>query len=163
LDCNGPSQNIHDYCKEQKRDSFKYLVTRNNQVVFSSYSQKKTIARPGSDIGLPAAIQPVQLAASDRKLIQHCTKRQYLFSYQGRIPGQSGALFESLNNNKDILVRDYPQDTHASELLNSTNFEQVLKRSTFAGVPVDDLFSYQSYHALRECIKEWLNPAAVST
>jgi hypothetical protein len=146
IDCGGWWHEVlHTWCSSNSED---YVHAINDQVMIASYSQTTTLARPG-DVGIPTpALKPVDLTVSERELLQNCTKRRYLFSFQGRMVKGRESL-GLLDNGGDIYIQMFQnQGSYAADLRqpsrDSLDFKGLLKRSTFGAVPRGDgLYSYR--------------------
>jgi hypothetical protein len=147
LDCGGwPHHLLDPYCVALNYTNF---GQNNKQVIFATYSQSKTLAQPNG-IGLPApAIKPIDLTPLERQLVQNCTHRPYLLSFQGTMrPGRESLA--NLNNGKDVQVHllnagQYIDDmSQAHSKADTMNYAQLMKESTFGAVPRGDaLYSYR--------------------
>ena len=159
LDCgNGPWYRLFDVCGIKATKALPYQLKFNNtQTIIANYGIRKDEARSW-DIGLPApAVKNIELAAHERLWVQTCTKRPYIFSFQGR----GGWLrryghhhwahlreklkeLEHHGRNEDVYVKIRDENTYWGKSGDIYDYDAVMRSSVFAGAPKGDcLFSYR--------------------
>ncbi|CAB9524859.1 Exostosin-1 [Seminavis robusta] len=151
LNCFGfRKDNLKQICGRQDGQFSKDIVQNNHQVVFASYSETKSNARPNHDLGLaPPAVKPVDLTAQDRADIEDCRPRKFLFSFQGRGGyGREKLAEAAINHTDDMFVRLAHQKDYADDRMNrnvdTLGYRELLLNSTFGGTPKgDSLYSYR--------------------
>ena len=121
----------------------------NGHMMVVYFSVNAASVRPLFDVGIPPpAIKAIPLSQSDREAIQSCTKRKYLFSFQGRRGfGREG--LHKFDNDPEFFIRIFDErDQYKTDIRtdgqDSNNYTGIMKDSTFAGSPRGDLlFSYR--------------------
>ena len=162
IDCSGASRfYLHRKCPG---------LVDEKQLLIGFMSIDEANIRIG-DVGLPPpAVKPAALSATDRYLVEQCSDRKYLFSFQGR-SGKADGLkkrkgLEQLNSFDDVLVEIRRQSTYlepSQEILRQNpemmkrrqendepgGYRDILRQSTFVGAPRgDNLFSYRFSEAM---------------
>ncbi len=146
IDCSGSLRYyISNVCGKGSRE-FKQILD-SPQIVTAYISVARRHAR-SSDIGLPPpAIKPINLTSIERRLINHCIERKYLFSFQGN-PGHGRDQMEALNGEDDVYVNLVGRRKYVKDITvggdDVMNYAHIMRQTIFAAAPRgDNLFSYR--------------------
>ena len=146
FDCSGsPRYYLSNVCGKGSGDFLQALDSP--QVVTAYISVARKHAR-SVDIGLPPpAIKPINLTSEERISINKCSKRKYLFSFQGN-PGHGRDQMEEFNGDDDIYVNLVRRKKYVKDIAvggnDAMNYADIMRQTIFAAAPRgDNLFSYR--------------------